>query len=812
MGSWLQDCRYTVRALVGRPGYALVTVLVLTVAIGANATMFGVLNGLILKPLPYPDDGRLVAVYNTYTKMGLENVAVSVPDYLDRRDQAPSLESIAIFNTGGRLLAGEDRPEQLLVARASPSLFGVLEVPPLLGRVFTEEEGTIGNDRVAVLSYRLWNAQFGGSDDIVGSDIRLDGESFRVVGVMPESFTFPNTGIDVWVPFAFTPQQMSDQERGMEYSNSIGRLREGATVAGLNAEMDAIVDRSLERLPDRRAFIETSGFTGRALPLKQTMVGNLEALLLLLQGLVLAVLLIACANVANLQLARVATRRTEISVRAALGASRARLARLILLESFMLALLGACGGLALCAGALAVLQRLGLGSVGIGFEFTIDSAVLVYTLAAAAVATIVTGLFPLAAMLRDDRGRIGRDGNRVAGGLAAHRFRGGLVVFQIAASVALLVSAGLLAKSFYRLASEDPGFATEGTWTARVVLPRQRYAAPDAMLGFYDQMLDALRALPGVSEVGLTSNLPFSNSTSQGSYEIRGYTPPAGEAPPHANQRSINEEFLPSLDVPVLMGRNFARSESEPVAIVDQLFVNRYFPNGNALGQRIANGGRPDGAEPEWFTIVGIVPVVHHDTLAVRPTKETIYWHYRQQPRFNSQVTLKTTLPPEQVARMAADAVSGIDRDVLLANGMTMQARVAQSLGPQGTAMTLTLVFAGGALVLAVIGVYGVLIWSVTQRVGEIGVRMALGAQGRDIVAMVLRQGGRFIGAGVILGVGFALLIGFAISSQIYEVSAADPGVFAAAVTVIVAAAIGASWLPALRAAAVDPMQALRNQ
>jgi putative ABC transport system permease protein len=381
-------------------------------------------------------------------------------------------------------------------------------------------------------------------------------------------------------------------------------------------------------------------------------------------------------------------------------------------------------------------------------------------------------------------------------------------VFQIGASVALLISAGLLTRSFYTLATADPGFERSGIWTAGVVLPAARYRTTEAIHSFYSQALESIGGLPGVDQAGFTSALPFSGNNSQGSYEIEGYTPLGDESPPHAQQRNISEGFLSAMGIPVIRGRNFVANEAEPVAIVDELFVRRYFPDGNVLGQRISND---DPGSRTWYTIVGVVPAVNHESLSWRPTKETIYWHYAQQPFFGGQIVIRTPLPPEQLNPLVTQSIAAIDRDVLLANATSMEALLMGSIGPQRAAMTLTIGFAFGALALAVLGIYGVMTWAVTQRVGEIGVRMALGAQQSHVTRMVFRQSGQLVALGLARGVGFAAAAGALLSARIYEVSPADPLVYAIAIGAITIAALATSWLPARRAARVDPMNALRH-
>jgi predicted permease len=806
----LQDVRYALRALARRPMYAAITIIVLAIAIGANTTVFSVLNGLFLRPLPYPDGDRLVAVYDSYPKMGLDNAGTAIPDYLERREQAKSLEDLAIVNTAPRTLGGEGEPERVLTARASASLFTVLGIGPALGRAFTEDEATTGRDRVVVLSDRFWRARFGASTNVVGRDIRLDGDSFLVIGVMPPGFGFPTRDVDAWTPFAFTPQQTSDAARGNQFSQSIGRLRPGATVSGLNAELEGIVARNLAdgRIP--RNFVEVAGFTGHARPLRELAVGNLEPMVLLLQATVLAVLLIACANVANLQLARVAARRRELAVRAALGAPGLRLARLVLIESLVLALAGALAGLMLAAVGLELVRALGLDRTSDGFEFRLDTTVLAFTLGTAVLAALVAGLPPLIALLREDLIRAVHEAGRLgSGGRGAQALRATLVVVQIGLSVALLAGAGLLTKNFYRLQSEGPGFNAGGIWTAGIALPPARYGSPESWVQFEQRALEALRALPGVTAAGFTEILPFSGNNDQGSYFIDGYTPPDGTPAPHAQHRSINESYLPALGIPVVEGRNFVATEPEPVAIVDTNVARKYWPAGNAVGQRLRH---VVGQADRWYTVIGVVPPVKQAALAETPVKETVYWHYAQRPMSNGRLVVRTTLPPEQLTGAAKAAIAALDPELALFNVQPLDLLVQRSLGPERTPMVLTLVFAAVAFTLAVIGVYGVLTWAVTQRFAEISVRLALGAHARDIVRMVLTQGGKLIAIGIAFGVVGAAAIGRVLAAQVNGVSALDPVVLAGAVVALVAAALIASWLPARRAARTDPMLALRAE
>jgi predicted permease len=805
---WSEDLRYALRALASRPLYALASIAVLAIAIGANTTVFSVFNGLFLRPLPYPDGDRLVMVYDSYPKQNLLNAGTAIPDYIERREQAGSLENLAIVAQFPRTLVSDGPPQRLQIAVTSPSLFDVLRVAPAIGRTFTEDEAKLGNENVVVLSHRLWNTRFGAQSDIVGRDIRLDVGTFRVVGVMPENFGFPRRDIDAYVPFAFTAQQMSDQARGNQFSTSVGRLRDGATVASLETELATIVRNNVAagRLP--ADAVTVAGFMGRAEPLRELQVGNLREMLLILQAVVLVVLLIACANLANLQLTRLASRRKELAVRAALGAGGQRILGLVLVEALLLALAGGVLGVAVASAGLGLVRALGLDRSNDGFELALDSTTLAYTLGAALLAGIASGLPPLLALLREDLTGVIREGGRQGGaGRRAQRMRSGLVVAQLAMSVMLLVGAGLLTKSFYGLLAEGPGFNSSGVWTARFSLAGPRYTDRESWPRFQGQALAALRALPGVSAAGLTSVLPFAGNNEQGSTNIDGYVTPQGASPPHAQHRSINEEYLEVLGLPILAGRNFTAHEAEPVVIIDETLAAKYWPNESPLGHRLQRNFDP---QDRWFTIVGVVPAVKQASLAETTVKETIYWHYEQRPQPFSTIALRTVVPPSQLTGAVSAAVAAVDPEVAVSDARSLDERVEGSLGPQRTPMVLTLVFAGVAFLLAVIGIYGVLAWGVSQRVNEIGVRMALGARAADIGRMVLQQGGKLIVIGLAVGVAGALALGRVLSSQLDRVGSFDATVLVLTVVALGGAALVASWLPARRAARVDPLTALR--
>ena len=808
MTGLLQDLRFALRTLGKRRLYTFATVVVFALAIGANSTVFSVLNGLLLRPLPYPGDDRLVMVYSSYPRMGLDDAGTSIPDYVERREEAESLESLAMIVPGTRTWQAEGPPERISVANASPSLFGVLGVAPAIGRPFNESEETPGGDRVALLSHRLWRTRFG-AENPIGKEMRLDGIAHRVIGVMPEGFNFLEREVDAWLPLAFTPEETSDGQRGQSRGVSVGRLREGATIEGLNEELDALARRYAEiSPPEMSALIETTGFTGRAVALREFKVGDLGRTVLVLQGIVLIVVLIACANVMNLQLSRTAARRTELSVRTALGANRWRVGRLVLVESIVLASIGAAVGLALASGGLELVRALGLDRSPEGFEFTLDRNVLAFTAASALAAASISCLFPVVAFAGKDLARgLSEGGRRAADAPAPQRFRSALVIAQLAASLALIASAGLLAQSFYRLLETGPGFDASNVLSASIALPSDRYATPESRGRFFDDVLDAVGALPGVAIAGLTSRLPFSGLNTGATLTIDGYTPPQGASPPVAQLRSISPGYFASLDVPVIAGRAFAAREAERVAIIDEVMASRYWPDGDALGQRVGN---PMDPEDRWYTVVGVVPFMKHGSMTEGRDRPTVYYHYAQTPPDLAVLTLRTSIAPQLVGEAVRAAIARLDPTVAVYDAVPMDVRIERSLGPQRTPMVLTVVFAALAFVLAVVGIYGVLTSTVTQRVGEIGVRMALGAGVDDVVRLVVGQGARMILTGLVLGAGSAVLLGRVLSARIEYVGGLHVGVLMAAAAVLAVAALLASWLPARRASRIEPMQALR--
>jgi len=816
-----QDLRYGLRMLQSKPGFTLAAILTLALGIGANAAVFSVIDALLIKSLPFADGERLVHVYNTYPRNDLLIAGTSIPDYLDRRAQAPALADAALYHGASYNLSTQQAPERLNGLHTTPSLFSTLAVTPALGRGLADDDAAAGKEHVVVLSAALWKNQFGADPAIVGRDIRLNGDSYRVVGVMPPGFFYPDRLTQLWTPLVFTDKQRSDDERGQEAYEMVGRLAPGATIAQLDAQMDAIVQRNVERAGQTprgvgwKHFIETSGFTGRARSLRDAWVGDLRPTLWLLQALVACVLLIACANVANLMLTRLSARQKEFSVRSVLGAGRLRIARQLLIESLLLALAGAAAGLALAWLGVGMIGSLGLGGQSASFTFAVDARVLTFALVVALGTGVLFGLAPLFALLRGRPLEALKEGGRGnSAGPASRVLRNVLVVVQTAMAVALLGVAGLLIRSFIQVQQQSPGFISDNVLSATIDLPRGRYPDEASQARFYERLLDAVRALPGVKSAGLVNNMPFSGNDGSGSYLVEGLDPAA--ATPHAYQQMVDEDFFKTMQIPLLRGRPFNGSDTvtaAPVAIVDELQAQKYFPGQDPLGKRISvNYNTTDAAKTQWMTIVGVAGTVKRDSLSERTSKETVYVFYKQQPQAYATLALRTELAPENLSASLRATLRGIDPEQPVFDIRTMTERIRVSLDDRRTPMLLLMLFAGVALVLSAIGIYGVLAFTVALRTGEFGVRLSLGANRRDILRLVFSDGGRLTAIGLLLGFCAAIAIGLTLRAQLFGVGVFDPLTMAAVLALIAATAAFACWLPARRAARVEPIEALRYE
>ncbi len=807
----MQDIRYALRTLRKQPIFTLVAVLTLTLGIGANTAIFSLLYQLLLRPLPYAHADRLMFLWNSSPLMGLPQEAVSIPDYLDRRAQAPAVEDATLFSLRAFSLTTDGQPEQLRGLLVTPSFFSTLGRQPFIGRAFTDDEAKVGADKYVVLTYGTWATHFGSDRSIVGRDVRINGEPYRVTGVMPADVELPAVGAAMLVPYAFTPAQMSDAERGNEFSQMIARLRPGATIDQVNAQMRAIIARNAERLPQSKAFWATAGFTGYAVTLRDQLVGDTRASVLVLQAGVLAVLLIACANVASLLLMRATGRARELAIRTTMGAGRWRLVRQLLTEGLVLAFFGAAGGLALGLAGVRGLVALSTRQIPGMAGASINPAVLIFTTVLAIVTGLVFGLVPAITVMRGNTNALLKeDTARGSAGKSTGAARATLVVSETALALILLVGAGLLIKSFAHLQEVNPGFSADNVLTAQIALPATRYPNDLARRIFWTRLLERVQALSGVTSVGLTSNVPFNGNVGSGSYSIVGYTPPQHDAQPHGRQEVVGGDYFRAMQIPLVAGRFFSDSDtadSSQVVVIDQLMVKRYFADKDPIGQQIRRAGPTSPA----VAIVGVVGTINAIDLGEPVTKERLYYPVTQIPTASMGIVVKTRIDPKTLASQVRTAVTGLDPEQPIADVRTMDEWMARSLEGRRAPTLLLSLFGIVALTLSAIGIYGVLAFGVAQRSREFGIRQALGANSSAILSLVLVQGMRTTVIGIVLGLAGAVALTRYLQSFLFGVDAHDVTVYAGVTALLLAVALMACYLPALRATRVAPTVALRD-
>ena len=807
----MRDLRYALRTLRKQPIFTLVAALTLALGIGANTAIFSVVYQVLLRPLPYAQADRLFFIWNSYPTGGLPQASVSIPDYLDRKAGATSMEDATLFTMRTVSLAQGEHPEQLRALLVTPSFFSTVGVVPAFGRPFTEAEAMTGADRFAILTNDLWVSRFGSDRSIVGGTVRLNGEAYRVVGVMPPSFTSPAQNIALLLPFSFTPQQQSDQGRGNEFSQMIARLRPGATIEQVNGEMKAIVMRNMERLPERREFMRISSFTGYAIGIRDQLAGDVRTPLLVLQIGVVFVLLIACANVANLLLMRATGRARELAIRTTLGAGRWQLVRQMLTEGIVLSTIGGAGGLVLGLAGVRFLLAMASQQIPGLTDASLHPAVLALTIVLSLVTGLLFGSAPAVAAIRGNTSTLLKDDiARGSSGRGAGMTRAGLVVAETAIALMLLTGAGLLIKSFARLRQVNPGFTADHVLTAQISLPPARYADAASRRAFWTRLLEKVRMVPGVAAAGLTSNVPFNGMVGSGSYNIVGYTPSANEAPPHGRQEIVGGDYFRALQIPLVEGRVFDESDGPdrpPVVVVDEYLVKRYFAGRSAVGQQINRGGRGSTA----FTIIGVVGTINAIDLGQPVTKERIYYPATQQPFGSLGLVLKTSIDPLSLVPAVRAASESIDPEQPIADVRTMEEWMGRSLENRRMPTLLLTLFGAVALGLSAIGIYGVLAFGVAQRTRELGIRRALGADSSTILSLIIGQGLRRAAVGIVIGLAGSFALTRYLQSLLFGIGAFDPPVFASVTLLLFGVATAACYVPARRATRLDPTVALRD-
>ena len=810
MRTLFQDVRYAVRVLLKQPGFALVAVVTLALGVGANSAIFSVVDASLLRPLPFKDPARLVHLWETNPQKEFDRREASYPDFLDWRREGAEFESVAGFTPTFFTLAGGEGPERVQGAAVTSNFFDTLGVAPLRGRAFVEGDEAAGGPCVVLLSHKLWQRRYGGDEHIVGQSVATGGGSCTIAGVLSASFSFASLGdAEMWTTLQVSPQQAA--ARYWHWVQVVARLKPGASLQTARAQMQTVAARIASDDPQSHAGTGIS-----VVPLQEEFVGQLRPILFALLGAVGLVLLIACANVANLLLARSTARRKEIAVRTALGASRWRIVRQLLTESVLLSLAGGGAGLVLALWGtdllVALIPAAQLARMPYLRQLSLDTNILLFTFGLSLLTGIVFGLAPALSASRTDLQEAMKDGVRGSGARRARGVRDLLVVSEVALSLVLLVGAGLLMKSLARMLSVDPGFRTENLLTMTLQLPPASAADATRAAAFYDELLRRTSALPGVRGAAEVSNLPLSGDGGTGTPRVLGLPESATEGA-ESHLRTVSTNYFGVMGVPLLKGRDFDerdRADAPPVVIINQTLAARVFRGEDPLGRRVTfkfTAGQPP------FEIVGVVGDEKITSLDARTTP-VIYFPVAQGPGSRMSLVARTNAEPSAVAGAVRGLVRELDPEVPVYGVRTMEQVINDS---RATFMRrypayLIAVFACVALLLSVVGIYGVISYTVTQRTRELAIRLALGAQGRDVLRLVMRHGLLLALAGVGLGLAASLALTRLMSGLLFGVSAADPAVYGAVALLLVSVALLACIVPARRATKVDPTVALRYE
>jgi putative ABC transport system permease protein len=808
MNSLWQDMRYGFRMLWKKPGFTIVAILALALGIGANTAIFSVIYTVLLSPLPYNNPDRLVWIWETNPGSGIKKEPASLPNFNDWRTQSQSFDDMAAFVGSSMALTSDGEPERIPAAFVSANFFSVLGTQPVLGRNFTAEENTLGKHRVVILSHSLWQRRFGANPAIIGQTITLSGNPNTVIGVLPDGFKNPtpeqSKPAQIWAPLAFNFEQMA---RRSDFLSVVARLKQGVRPEQAQAEMNTITSRLSQQYPDTN-----TGWSTIVLPLHERMIGDVRTALWLLMGVVGFLLLIACANVANLLLARSVARGQEIAIRRALGADRLRLVRQFLTESVLLAMIGGLLGAFLAMWGVDVLVALSPGNIPRLDEVGLNWKVLAFTLSISLITGIVFGLLPALHATSPNLTETLKEGGRSSTeGLRGSRLRNSLVISEIAIALVLLVGAGLMIKSFTRLLDVDPGFRPERILTLELALPIAKYKENAQAVAFYDQLTGRVAAMPGVEAVGAVSTLPLSGGGDIITFLVEGRPASQPGQDVDAEYRITTPGYFATMGVPLVRGEGFTdrhNANAPAVMLINETFARRYFPGEDPIGKRL-NIGNPESSP--WRTIIGIVRDVRHEGLDTEPYPQ-MYAPLAQTARRAMTLTARTSSDPMSLVPAIRNELSALDKDQPLYNVRTMEQVLAASIARQRFQMMLIAVFACVGLVLASVGIYGVISYSVTQRTHEIGIRMALGARERDVLKMIVGQGMIL----TLIGVGAGLLVALALTrvmaSLLYNVSATDPLTFIGVSLLLTVIALLACFIPARRAMKVDPMVALRYE
>jgi predicted permease len=803
-----QDVRYALRTLAKNPAFTAVAIVALALGIGANTAIFSVVNAVLLRPLPFKHPEQLVMVWENAAHLGFPKDTPSPANFLDWQKQGQSFTGMAATAERSFNLTGVGEPERLEGRRVSANLFDLLGVAPLLGRTFVSDDDRPGTN-VVLLSCSLWQRRFGSDPAVIGRAVTLNGESYTVVGVMPPFLQLPgysNRSDQLWVPIAF-PQEEASQ-RGNHFLDVIARLKPGIPLRQAQAEMETIASRLAQQYPvynARRGAV--------VVPVHEQVVGDMRPALLVLLGAVGFVLLIACANVANLLLARAAVRQKEIALRLALGASRARLTRQFLTESVLLAIFGAGLGLLLALAGIRILRTFMPSTISQVQMISIDGTVLIFTALVAVLTGIAFGLAPAIHGSHLNLNDTLKEGGRDSTGFKGHRARGLLVIGEVAISFVLLIGAGLLINSFFHLRKLDPGFRPDHLLTMKLDLSEVKYSDRERRAAFFDEVIHRVRALPGVQSAAVADNLPLTYNGNSMTISVEGLPDPAPGERPDVVYRVIGPGYFGTMGIPIVRGRDFMdqdNASSKDAVVISEKTAQHFWPGQDPIGKRLKPGSSTSNTP--WREVIGIVKDVRQNDLIAAP-KMQMYLNYRQLKNIPANaLVVRTSIEPMSLAGPVRNTIWSVDKDQTVADIDTMDHIVAEAVARQRFSMVLLGVFAALALLLASVGIYGVMSYSVAQRTREIGIRMALGARRADVLQMTVMQGLKLVGAGMLFGVAAAFILTRLMATLLYGISATDPITFVGISLVFLAVAVFASYVPGLRATKVDPMIALRAQ
>ncbi len=827
MDRLLQDLRFGARLLWKDRSFSLTTIATLALCLAANIAIFAVVDGVLLKPLPFPEPDRLIRMFNLYPGAGVvTDGSNGVPDYFDRKRDMAVLEETALFREAGVTLSGSglSEAERIQAMLVTPSFFRVLQSQPLRGQLFTEAQGELGQEKVVLLTHGFWQRMYGGADAALGQDLRLGGEPYKIVGVLPPDFVFLNPDIQIIRPAAFTAREKSDDARHSNNWHQFARLKPGATVEQTQSQLDAINAANLDRFPAWREILKNAQFRSIVVDFQTHLVGQRRSTLTMLWGGAMFVLLIGCVNVANLVLVRSTSRMRELATRHAMGATVGRLSRQALTESTLLSIAGGIAGVGLGWWALQAAPLFGLDRVPSGVDLALDERVIGFTTLLVALVGLGVGIIPVIAIRRANMAQVIREEGRSGmQGRGARAMRRVLVTSQVALALMLLIGAGVLLASFDRILNIYPGFRAENVLTGTISLPASRYQSDDSLRAVTERILERVRSVPGVAAAGVTTTLPFGGSYSDSVILAEGYQMQPGESLISPSNVVASDGYFETMGVTLIAGRFFNADDVENrprVLIIDRYLARRFWPTGDALGRRMyfpadINNLLAKPKEEQMMTIVGIIePMRLRGLVEAGGTSQTgtYYFPVRQSPARTLGIAVRTAQAPESATNAVRREIAQVDPELPFYGVRNMGDRLEASLMDRRTPMLLATGFAVVALLLAAIGIYGVLAYQVSQRRREIGIRMALGAASGSIFSLVLREGGLIVGLGAAFGLAGAFVLRRTLQAQLYETGAMDPLVVTAVAAILILVALVACVLPARRAAKTDPLIALSDQ